>query len=397
MVAAILAPTYNALFAALNARGLPTSRLAAIGAESLILVLCIAACVLSGGRNRDAGPLLLMFVAVVVGVTMSMVNDTIYPDFIRNIAIICCFTALGLRVQSDQLVLIFRIVSTLVLGFLLLEMISLELYVWLFQPAKYLEASRGIRQFELNDTGLFANALGFRDRFSFGVFSGPRTSSLFLEQVSLPGYATVALIFLSAKWQNLQISDRALQIGLILLIVLSNNSRTSAGLLFVIAAGYLLFPLVTSRLTFLLPVFCLGAAFLIVGPADKAFGSDDLVGRLSVTVANLSLLDVKDYVLGSVAVAAHSYDSGYVYVLVSGSMLGAIALWIYVTLVPGADTIAQRRAHWSLAFYVYVWLLIGGTAIFTMKTAGLLWLLIGHMAALPKARAAPALRLFSHH
>jgi hypothetical protein len=290
-----------------------------------------------------------------------------------------------MRVQSDQLVLIFRIVSTLVLGFLLLEMISLELYVWLFQPAKYLEASRGIRQFELNDTGLFANALGFRDRFSFGVFSGPRTSSLFLEQVSLPGYATVALIFLSAKWQNLQISDRALQIGLILLIVLSNNSRTSAGLLFVIAAGYLL------------PVFCLGAAFLIVGPADKAFGSDDLVGRLSVTVANLSLLDVKDYVLGSVAVAAHSYDSGYVYVLVSGSMLGAIALWIYVTLVPGADTIAQRRAHWSLAFYVYVWLLIGGTAIFTMKTAGLLWLLIGHMAALPKARAAPALRLFSHH
>jgi hypothetical protein len=379
VTAAILAPTYNGLFAILNAHGLRASRPAAIGAELAILVLCIVGCTLSGKRDRDVGPAGLMFLSLAIGIFMSLTNDTIYPDFIRNIAIICCFTALGYRAPEREVILVFRIVSSLVLGFLILEIISLEAYVWVFQPALYLEASRGIQQFELNDTGLFANALGFRDRFNFGVFSGPRTSSLFIEQVSLPGYATVALIFVSAKWFRLAKWDRILQIALIVLIVLSNNSRTSAALLIVIAVGFYFFPMVSSRLSFLLPVFCLAAAFTIVGPVDEALGTDDLVGRLSVTVADLSQLNTYTYLFGSLERAYRSFDSGYVYILVSSTIWGCFALWAYVTLVPESQSPAQRRAHWGLAFYVYTWLLIGGTAIFTMKTSGLLWLLIGHM------------------
>ena len=379
VAAAILAPTYNGLLAILNAHGLRASRPAAIGAELTILLLCVAGCALSGKRDRDIGPAALMFVSVTIGVFMSLINDTIYPDVIRNIAIICCFTALGYRAPERLVIVIFRSVSLLVLGCLILEISFLEGYVWLFQPAAYLEASRGIQQFELNDTGLFANALGFQDRFNFGVFSGPRTSSLFIEQVSLPGYATVALIFVSSKWFRLTKWDKILQISLILLIVLSNNSRTSAALLIVIAAGFYFFPMVSSRLSFLLPVLCLLAAFMIVGPVESPLGTDDLVGRLSVTVADLSELDIGTYLFGSLERAYHSFDSGYVYVLVSSTIWGCFALWAYITLVPESRSPAQRRAHWGLAFYVYTWLLIGGTAIFTMKTSGLLWLLLGHM------------------
>ncbi|MBD8639447.1 hypothetical protein [Sphingomonas sp. CFBP 13733] len=53
---------------------------------------------------------------------------------------------------------------------------------------------------EFNETGLFNNAAGFESRFSFGVFSGARTSSVFLEQVSNANFAGILCVFLVATW-----------------------------------------------------------------------------------------------------------------------------------------------------------------------------------------------------
>lgn len=377
--ALILAPTYNAILALVNAHFIRTPKAAAILAELFIFALSVLACILRGSRNADRAPLILMLLFIIISLFMSLTNDTLYPDPARNIAIICCFTALGFRLSEAELNSIFKICSAIVGIFLLVEIFSLETYVWIFRPADYLEASRGIAQFELNDTGLFANAIGFQDRFSFGVFSGPRTSSIFLEQVSLPSFASVALIFLVSKWCSLTKAERFGHVALIILIVLSNNSRTSGAMLVFMALGYWVYPLISSRFSFILPVFCLSMAFLLTGPLEDARGGDDLIGRLTVTVLSLNRFDIYSYLFGSLSVAYHSFDSGYAYIIASCSIWGMIALFSYITFAPGYESASQRRAHWSMALYVYVWLLIGGTAIFTMKTAGLLWVVIGHM------------------
>ncbi|MEW9855652.1 hypothetical protein [Novosphingobium sp. M1R2S20] len=378
-VVAILPSTYNAILAAINAQGISTPRSLAVVAEAGILALCLVACVLTGGRKHDMGPILLIFFASIQMTLTSLLFETIYPDFFRNMAIIAAFTAVGYRSSPDSVRLVFRYISLIVFVFLLIELIYLPAYVSIFQPALYLQASRGIEEFSLNETGLFANALGFKDRFSFGIFSGPRTSSIFLEQVSLPGFASVLLIFLLGNWTHIGRFDRSLHTVLIVLIILSNNSRTSSALLAINALGYFIYPYFSGRLTAAIMPFCLAMAFILVGPVTDALGSDDILGRLSITVAHLMNLSVADFLMGSQGMVARSYDSGYVYLIVSSSIWGLLAFWAYVTFVPADRTAEQRRVHWGLAVYAYLWMMIGGTAIFTMKTAALLWLVVGNM------------------
>lgn len=378
-ISAILPSTYNAILAVINAHVVSTPRFASIVSEGAILSFCLLACLLSGGRKRDIGPILLLFFSLIQMLVTSIIHETIFPDFFRNMAIIAAFTAVGYRSDPRQIQLIFRVVSLIVLLVLLIEIIHLPLYVSIFQPASYLQASRGLEEFSLNDTGLFANALGFQDRFSFGVFNGPRTSSIFLEQVSLPGFASVLLIFLLGNWPTLKRLEKIIYVALVFLIVLSNNSRTTSALLVLNAIGYFIYAYITSRLTAMILPLVLIVSFVIVGPNAVALGSDDFIGRLSVTVAHLTHLSASEFLTGSLAKVAHSYDSGYFYLIVSSSIVGLFAFWAYVTFFPADRTSAQRRVHWGLAVYVYLWLLIGGTAIFTMKTAALLWLVVGNM------------------
>lgn len=378
-IVALLPSTYNAILAAINAHGVPTPRGAAIVAESGILALCLLACFIAGSRKRDIAPILLIFFAIIQTLMTSLLNDTIFPDFFRNMAIIAAFTAVGYRSSPKEIHMIFRAVAIIVLVFLLIEMTYLPLYVSIFQPAAYLQASRGVEQFDLNDTGLFANALGFQGRFSFGLFSGPRTSSIFLEQVSLPGFASVLLIFLLGNWKEIKTFDKVVHIALVLLIVLSNNSRTSSAMLVINAVGYFIYPRIPGRLTAAIMPVCLAAAFILVGPVLVPIGSDDTLGRLSITVAHFMNFTAGDFLWGSQREVPHAFDAGYVYIIVSSSVWGLLAFWAYVTFVPADSSPAQRRVHWGLAVYVYLWLMIGGTAIFTMKTAALLWLLVGNM------------------
>lgn len=383
-IATILPPTYNAILAVINARGVTTPRGASVLAEASILLSCLLACFLTGGRKRDIVPILLVFFSLVQMLITSLANERIFPDFVRNMAIIAAFTALGYRCRSSDVRLIFRAVSIVVLLFLIIEVSYLPLYVSIFQPASYLQASRGLEEFSLNETGLFANALGFQDRFSFGIFSGPRTSSIFLEQVSLPGFASVLLIFLLGNWREIGKFEKILHVLLVVLIVLSNNSRTSSALLVMNAIGYFIYPYFSGRLTAMLMPVVLILAFVIVGPVSVATGSDDIIGRLSVTVAHLTNFNAGEFLFGSLDKVAHSFDSGYGYIIASSSIFGLLVFWAYATFFPEDITIEQRRVHWGLAVYVYLWLLIGGTAIFTMKTAALLWLVVGNMIVFEK-------------
>lgn len=378
-ICAVLPSTYNAILAIINAHVASTPRTASIVAEAGILSVCLVACFLSGGRKRDIAPILLLFFSSIQMIFTSLINETPYPDFFRNMAIIAAFTAVGYRSPPEKIISIFRFISIIVFLVLLIEVAYLPLYVSIFQPASYLQASRGLEEFSLNDTGLFANALGFQDRFSFGIFNGPRTSSIFLEQVSLPGFASVLLIYLLGKWGELGKFDRVLHVALVVFIVVSNNSRTSSALIILNAVGYFIYPFFSSRLTaFILPVVLL-ISFIVVGPVAMATGSDDFIGRLSITVAHLTNLSANEFLLGAMSKVSHSFDSGYGYIIVSSSIVGLFMFWTYVTFVPADKTPSQRRVHWGLAVYVYLWLLIGGTAIFTMKTAALLWLVVGNM------------------
>ena len=98
-------------------------------------------------------------------------------------------------------------------------------------------------------------------------------------------------------------------------------------------------------------------------------------------------LDVQSMLGLSISRIGEFADSGYVYLIYSSTIFGLIVFWLFVCLYPAGTTPAQRRCAHSLSLFIFLNMMIGGTAIFSIKIAGLLWLLVGYMRVSENPRA----------
>lgn len=383
---------YNALLAFLGARGMPINKAMVAGAEFLVLGGAGLALLRSGFRPIDTPALLLIGFFVLDALAVSLMSGLPFPDMARNAAIIGLFVMLGARVDELAVRRVFAIAAALVFVILLLECIDVKSYAALLEPGRYFEVTRGISRFELDEIGLFANALGFDDRFSILNLVGHRTSSLFLEQVSLANFATVLTIFLVVMWPRLSWKVKLAYPLLIAMILVTNNSRTALAIALVAPIIYYVAPKLPSIVTLLLVPMVLAAAVVVdlVAPPSR---EDDLVGRLSLTVRTLKGLDASALIGARAGDAANFLDSGYTFVIYASSLIGMIVLWLFLSFISAGEGAAQRRASLMSGLYLFLNLTVSGTSVFSIKTAALLWLLVGFLreeARATKAVAGPA-------
>jgi hypothetical protein len=398
--------TYNTALAFLNAQILPVTPAYVMAAEGLLLIGAAGLIVSTGVDDDDLPSIAIALAFAVIAIIVSMVNGAIFPDAVRHVAIIALFSLLGLRADFRTVLRVAAISSLLVLAILAVEAFALESYVAWFQPAQYYEATRGLKDPSYNDTGLFANALSFEDRFSFGVL-GHRASSLFLEQVSLANYGAVLLVLLVAFWKRMPPAARLLQIVTVAAILLTTDSRIGLILAFAAAGGYFLFPRLPGYANIAIaPLLLLLALTVRTGPDARL--EDDVVGRLTLTMRTMSELDLPA-LLGLRAFEAGEFaDSGYTYVLYSSTVIGLLLLWAFVSLfIPQAHP-EQKRCAYLMGLFFGSSLLVAGTSVFTIKVASLLWLVAGLARRWPfgdeaavavggvsEGRAAPARRALS--
>lgn len=374
----VFATLYFGILAFLNAHLFAVSYAIVAGAEGMILIGVLVIVVQTRFQDSDALPLILLFAFMLLSVWGSLINDMIYPDPLRNMAIIALFTMLGLRSSPKVSDRVFTILSIVTLIFLAMEIISTDLYVAILRPASFYQNFRGYEAKSWDESGLFGNALSFASRWSFGLFSH-RTSSIFIEQVSLANFAGVLTVMMLTRWSSLLRSTRALHVATILGILLTNSSRTSTMLAVASVAAYPLYPRLLRYGTLALVPLVLLSAFSLIAMTGLS-KNDDLIGRVSITVTALRQGDVAFWLGAEIARAASFLDTGYGYLIASTSLVGLILFWLYVSMiVPQRDAI-QKRCAYALALYVFGNLLIGGTAIFAMKVAAPLWLLVGTTA-----------------
>ena len=372
---------FNAILAFLGAHGVPVSMPLVVVCEVTVLGSALWFVLHDGLSELDALPLLFLLTAAIITFMMSIAAERPYVDFIRNVLIIAAFTMLGARCSMKMLRTIFLVVTVLTLSFLLLEIISLPTYSSIFRPGDYLEKTRGYVQPEFYlDIGLSKGTIAYRGRFSFGIFDGPRTSSIFLEQVGINCFTIVVLVYLLTMWQNTTRSERGLAIATIILILASNNARMASILVAIFAMGYWIFPRLPRLLLPFVPVLLLSALWTIF-QFRTPFRADDFMGRLSVTYTAMSELNTMDLLFGNRRMLGHTFDSGYAYLMASGTVFGGLAYYLYLVSVVPMNGARERRCGWSAAIYIFVWLLVGGTGSFSIKTAPLLWLLIGFVRA----------------
>ncbi|MET0373498.1 MAG: hypothetical protein ABW128_04480, partial [Rhizorhabdus sp.] len=221
---------YNAVLAWANAHGLSVGMPVVVVCEALVLLAATFVIVASGRHPLDSVPVLVFGFFLLDALVVSLVSGQLFIDMARNGAIIALFLMLGVRLGRPALRSAFLWATVLVGVVMVLELVAVEAYAALFRPALYYERTRGMSPFELNELGLFRNALGFEDRFSIIKLADHRVSSLFLEQVSLANFSSVLVMFLVAMWDSIKPRERALYIAVVALILLANNSRTALAL-----------------------------------------------------------------------------------------------------------------------------------------------------------------------
>ncbi|MBD1548953.1 hypothetical protein HK439_22060 [Labrenzia aggregata] len=387
----LAAVVYNAILAVINAHVRDLSLTSVAATELLIMFAAVLIILKKGIYEEDLAPLFYLLITLFLTVYVSVINHLLIIDYFRNVLVIFCFVTLGTWTNDRTVKFIFMTASILVFAFLVMEIFLLDQYADFFYPAKYFENTRGIAQFEIGNSKLFRNALGFEGRFSFGIIDH-RSSSLFLEQVSLANFSGVMMIYLVSLWGRFSPRERAFCILTIVLILVTNDTRTMMIFSVISFIGYFLFPHVPRILGFLVMPAFLAMGFAVYALKPDATG-DNIPGRVVTTMKNFADVDLLT-LLGFSAERASSFaDSGYIYVVVIGTIFSFLFLWLFVTLYPACDHPDERRFAHSLSVFIFMNMMIGGTAIFSIKIAGLLWLLAGHLKFSRRGRIAADARL----
>jgi putative polymerase len=345
--------------------------------EILILAYSFGYILKKGIFEEDIVPLGYLLATIVLTVYVMVINKAGYIDHLRNVLIIFAFTVLGRWSNERTLRLAFKICCVTVLAVLVCEIISTPAYVALVHPAEYFQNTRGVPPATYSDAGLFRGALGFEGRFSFGLIDH-RSSSIFLEQVSLANFCGVMVIYLVSFANRITLFDRLIFVTTIVLILVTNDTRTMLIFAIVSAAGYVIYPFIPKIFNFLMMPGIVMVGFIIHAFKPNAH-DDDFVGRISGTVRNIIAMDLPATMGLELDKATTFVDSGYVYITYGATVFGLILFWLFVSFYPAGQTPNQKRLCHSLSLFMFLNLMIGSTAIFSMKTAGLGWLLVGFL------------------
>lgn len=381
---------YNAVLAIVNAHG-PAMSPTTVGITEMLVLTSTAALILrTGRRSIDSLGFLILILFLIDALIVSIASETPYVTMARNGAIIALFLMLGARIDLVTLKRIFMLCAILVFVFLLLEMVNVKAYASLLSPSLYYERTRGTTPFEFDELGLFPNAIGFAGRFSISSLSDHRTSSLFLEQVSLANFSTVLVIYLTAMWQRLSLRPKIFYIVLIVLILLTTNSRTGLFLALIAPPVYFLAPRLNRLTPLAIMPGILAAAALAASTLAISY-DDTFSGRVQLTMRNLAAADMPALLGSSAPLAVQFSDSGIVFLIYSMSLAGFLAFWVMVSLVLSGSGAAPRRCALLMGLYMFCNLLVSGNAIFTIKVAALQWVLVGFLRREETAASSPSL------
>ena len=376
---AFLGVTYNAILAVINSLFFEVSSVLVVFAEITILGTSLAIVIgLSNLVDKDKYVIFLFLSVIFSSLLIFLNTKIIFVDAIRNFLIICVFFLIGGRLSEEYMHKLFLVVSIVVAFFLVLEISVLSAYVEIFKPAVYYQNTRGIEIMEYNQTGVFGNAEGFAERFSYGVFSGPRTSSIFLEQVSLANFCAILGLYILVFQPALKKGVKIFYLCLIILICLSNETRVGSFLvivLFTIGLFRANVPAYSNLAVFYTTIL---AVFFINSFYGEATG-DNFLGRINLGVEYFLGLGITDYFGHGIFKIDKFWDSGYAYLFAAYTIFGASTFICFTLFILKQISTESRLCALGLSLYVYINVAVGGNSIYSIKTATLLWLIVGYV------------------
>jgi putative polymerase len=303
------------------------------------------------------------------------------PKPIRDIMIPFAFYFAGVRLADQRLadmLVTLAVVIVLIDG--MFEYASVETYLDYFNVIGYYLARGTVKLEETfgQTRGLFISGLRPEPRTILPFLGQHRVSSVFLEPVSAGNFGVIVyawtLYSRNMRWRWLTMAGA-------LAVIALGDARFGLYSIVLITLLYPFYQLIPRPVWFAIPFLALaGLAIYGIETATQG-GGDDIGGRLKVTAHLLTMLD-DGVVFGSEVTDQFTSDSGLAYTLTQFGIFGFIGLWGAFVYAQGKT--ARAWTFQSMAIVYFLLLLVISNSGYSIKTAGLLWFILGSAnAALP--------------
>lgn len=357
---------------------------ALIGSEIAILgaVLMLSYPAIEYGRFLVVGGIL--FYVVALATTRTVVHaEPLGIKPARDLLIPIAFFFFGMRSadirRADRLV---AVAAGIAVAVGIVEYAFPDRFTEVFNIAKFyvdrgaMHAGQSPQSSNLFISGMRPDALGGRNLLPF--LGEHRVSSVFLEPISAGNFGIIVYMWALVRSLARGRVYWGLFAAAAIMIVLS-DSRFGA-MFCVVATGIAVPPpAVGAAIAMSLPGVALAALIFLPDHLEKMHVmGNGFISRLILSGHFIGALDVQNW-LGIMTPDFQPFDSGYAYSFIGFGIVGVAALWVVFWTIGGRGW--QFHSYKNLVAAYYAVLLCVSNSPYTIKTASLLWFLLGVLSA----------------
>jgi putative polymerase len=372
------AVSFNFFLCFINTNVTAITSAAVIGSEIIINFLALGVALQSATGTMLIATTATVAFAVVLALARSVISPDVTMDIkiARDLLIPFAFFMLGCRITDLKTAdLIVKICAVFVVVVGAFEYFFLDTFLHYFNVIMYYvgRGSVEMQRLELLQSNLFVSGLRPEGRSLLPFLGDRRVSSIFLEPVSPGNFAVIIFCWSLVRAKV----DGRFQLGIFMaaaFIVIMADNRFGAYLCALSTVFVLLPPrvgeLVVGCLPPLILVTLLATATMLPNwPID-----DSMIGRTLSAGRVLAGFDPTDW-LGLGKGAEDAFDSGYAYTISQIGLPAALALWLLLINLRSASAKFQRMK--TLTGLYLSTILAVSYSPYTIKTASLLWFLLG--------------------
>jgi putative polymerase len=374
----VAAVSFNFILCLVNTNVSPVSNLSVIGCEFTIIALAFL--VGYSGSSLTSVYFLIILVLYLSSLALARgVNSFGGVDIkiVRDFLIPVAFFWLGrtISIKDADRIIRWLVGVVLVVGFF--EYFFLDLFLKYLNVLNYYIARGTVPDIEsarLAAGGLMVSGMrpeGQGRELLPWLLGTHRVSSIFLEPSSLGNFGIIITLWAALRSKiDGKVWGKLILAG-ICCIVLSDTRF--AALFLPIGILMMFLPMLVGTVTVaLMPFFAVVFLLVVINPSDTL--SNDSQGRLAYAAFVFTRFDIFNW-LGFKESLEQTFDAGYGYLFADVGVFGVIALWLcFMTLRAESDYFYGFRnaagAYFSALFLI-------SQSQMTIKTAALLWLLLG--------------------
>jgi putative polymerase len=392
---------FNAALCFINTQIAPIQNSHVVGSEAVLITIALLACY----KTIEPRDVLIIGAIILYTLVLAYIRSGVSPEegfnikVTRDFLIPLTFIVLG-RSQSIKVAdMVVCVATGVILVFALFEFLAFDSYLQVFGVTEYYVA-RGT--LDASDPSLqYAGGLmvsGIRPaeqgRALLPFLGDHRVSSLFLEPIGLGNFGCLVALWAAARSKM----ERRLHFWLlaagIVLIVLS-DTRSSAAFLSIGLLILFVPPRITTPAIMAIPfILILGLLLTVAHEGNRDYvpmvEGLSLQERLLYSGRVLLDFDLLNW-LGMRTSRAQTFDAGYAYVISNVGLFGFAVFWFWFMSLRGHTRWFYAFRNASAVYFAVLFCI--STSQFTIKTAGLLWFLMG---ALSNERSHDVLKKRAH-